>query len=179
MPHEPWIYLPSGHQSRPAGEDPIPDLNHDVGFDDPDLTEQNHLRHLLQVGYTDRLVGELLDRLERTGLLERALVVVTADHGYSFRVGVKSRRLISDDNVEEIAPVPLFVKAPGQMEPSVSRVARAQHRHARRPSPTCSARGSSTSRTVARRSRARRASATRSRCGPATSRERCVSGLRT
>ena len=123
MPHEPWLYLPSGHQSRPAGEDPIPDLNHDVGFDDPDLSEQNHLRHLLQVGYTDRLVGELLDRLERTGLLERALVVVTADHGYSFRVGVKSRRLISDDNVEEIAPVPLFVKAPGQMEPSVNRAA--------------------------------------------------------
>ena len=123
MPHEPWLYLPSGRQSRPAGEDPIPDLNHDVGFDDPDLSEQNHLRHLLQVGYTDRLVGELLDRLERTGLLERALVVVTADHGYSFRIGVKSRRLISDDNVEEIAPVPLFVKAPGQMEPSVSPVA--------------------------------------------------------
>src|SRR4051794_16257590 len=115
MPHEPWIYLPSGHQSRPAGEDPIPDLNHDVGFDDPDLSKQNHLRHLLQAGYTDRLVGQLLERLKRTGLLERALVVVTADHGYSFRIGVKSRRLISDDNVEEIAPVPLFVKAPGQM----------------------------------------------------------------
>jgi hypothetical protein len=123
MPHEPWIYLPSGHQSRPAGEDPIPDLNHDVGFDDPDLSDQNHLRHLLQVGYTDRLVGELLDRLRRTGLLERALVVVTADHGYSFRVGVKSRRLISDGNVEEIAPVPLFVKAPGQMERRVDRSA--------------------------------------------------------
>ena len=123
MPHEPWIYLPSGHQSRPEGKDPIPDLNHDVGFDDPDLSAQNHLRHLLQVGFTDRLVGDLLDRLERTGLLERALVVVTADHGYSFRVGVKSRRLISDDNVEEIAPVPLFVKAPGQMERRVNRSA--------------------------------------------------------
>src|SRR3954451_7403466 len=23
LPHEPWIYLPSGHQSRPGGEDPI------------------------------------------------------------------------------------------------------------------------------------------------------------
>jgi hypothetical protein len=120
MPHEPWIYLPSGRQTRPAGKDPIPDINHDVGFDNPDLTDQNHLRHLLQVGYTDRLVGELLHRLERTGLLERALVVVTADHGYSFRVGVKSRRLISDQNVDEIAPVPLFVKAPGQMEPKVN-----------------------------------------------------------
>src|SRR5215208_2945814 len=120
MPHEPWIYLPSGRQSRPSGRDPIPDVNHDVGFGDPDLTDQNHLRHLLQVGYTDRLVGELLGRLERTGLLERALVVVTADHGYSFRVGVKSRRLISDQSVDEIAPVPLFVKAPGQMERDVN-----------------------------------------------------------
>jgi Sulfatase len=121
MPHEPWIYLPSGHQSRPAGLDPIVDVNHDVGFGDPELTNQNHLRHLLQVGYTDRLVGDLLRRLRRTGLLERALIVVTADHGISFQVGVKSRRLLSDGNVEEIAPVPLFVKAPGQMEGRVNR----------------------------------------------------------
>jgi hypothetical protein len=123
MPHEPWVYLPSGRQSRPSGEDPIPDLNHDVGFDDPDLSEQNHLRHLLQVGYTDLLVGELLDRLERTGLLERALLVVTADHGYSFRIGVKSRRLADDENIEEIAPVPLFVKAPDRTDAGVNRSA--------------------------------------------------------
>ena len=119
LPHEPWIYLPSGRQSRPAGGDPVFNLNHDVGFGDPDLTNDNHLRHLLQVGYTDRLIGELLARLRRTGLLERALVVITADHGYSFQVGVKSRRLLSDRNVEEIAPVPMFVKAPGQMEGKV------------------------------------------------------------
>jgi Sulfatase len=119
MPHEPWLYLPSGHQSRPAGIEPIPTINHPPGFDDPELSAHNHLRHLLQVGYTDRLVGELLKRLRRTGLLERALIVVTADHGYSFRLGVQSRRLLSDRNVEEIAPVPLFVKAPGQMEGKV------------------------------------------------------------
>jgi hypothetical protein len=119
MPHEPWIYLPSGRQSRPAGAEPILPVNHVPGFDDPQLSLHNHLRHLLQVGFTDREVGELLDRLERTGLLEQALIVVTADHGYSFRVGVESRRLVSDDNVEEIAPVPMFVKAPGQMEGEV------------------------------------------------------------
>jgi hypothetical protein len=73
------------------------------------------------VGYTDRLVGELLARLRRTGLLDRALLVVTADHGYSFRVGVKSWRLHSDRNVEEIAPVPLFVKAPWQTEGKLDR----------------------------------------------------------
>src|SRR3954451_10868266 len=41
MPPQPWIYLPSGHQSRPAGIDPITDVNHDVGFGDPELTGQN------------------------------------------------------------------------------------------------------------------------------------------
>jgi hypothetical protein len=120
LPHEPWIYTPYGHQSRPAGQDPIVDINHDVGFGDPQLGAHNHMRHVLQVGFVDRLVGDLLDRLERTGLLKRALVVVTADHGYSFRVGVKSRRLITEDNAEEIAAVPLFVKAPDQMDGRVN-----------------------------------------------------------
>ena len=116
MPHEPWIYLPSGRQSRPAGVEPLLPVNKVPGFENPTLTDHNHLRHLLQVGYTDRLLGELLSRLRRTGLLERALIVVTADHGYSFQVGVSSRRLLSERNIEEIAPVPLFVKAPGQMD---------------------------------------------------------------
>jgi Sulfatase len=119
MPHEPWLYLPSGHQSRPAGNDPVEGINKLPGFDDPDLSVHNHLRHLLQVGYTDHLVGQLLDRLRRTGQLKRALIVVTADHGYSFQVGVRSRRLLSEHNVEEIAPVPFFVKAPGQTEGQV------------------------------------------------------------
>jgi hypothetical protein len=44
---------------------------------------------------------------------------VTADHGYSFDVGVLSRRKVSETNVEEIAPVPYFVKAPGQTEGAV------------------------------------------------------------
>ncbi len=119
MPHEPWLYLPSGRQSRPAGREPIVQINREQGFADPRLSVHNHLRHLLQVGYTDHLVGQLLARLKRTGLLERALIVVTADHGYSFQVGVPSRRLLSDGNVEEIAPVPLFIKAPEQMEAKV------------------------------------------------------------
>ncbi len=116
LPHEPWIYLPSGRQSRPAGNDPVEGINRVPGFDDRDLSLHNHLRHLLQVGHTDRLVGELLARLRRTGQLRNALVIVTADHGYSFQVGVRSRRFLSESNVEEIAPVPFFVKAPGQSE---------------------------------------------------------------
>jgi hypothetical protein len=119
LPHEPWLHLPSGRPNRPYGEDPIKGINTAVGFDDAELSEHNHARHLLQVGYTDHELGRLLARLRRTGLLRRALLAVTADHGYSFDIGAKSRRLVSEDNVEEVAPVPLFIKAPGQMEGQV------------------------------------------------------------
>ncbi len=39
-----------------------------------------------------------------------------ADHGYSFEVNVKSRRQVTEHNIGEIAPVPFFVKTPGQTE---------------------------------------------------------------
>jgi Sulfatase len=119
LPHEPWIYLPSGRHSRPTGKDPIASVNRWVGFHDARLTEHNHMRHLLQVGYVDHELGRLLRRLRRTGLLRRSLLIVAADHGYSFDVGVRTRRKVSETNVEEIAPVPFFVKAPGQLEGAV------------------------------------------------------------
>jgi Sulfatase len=119
LPHEPWIYLPSGRASRPAGEDPIGGVNRWIGFHDPELTDHNHLRHLLQIGYVDRELGRLLRRLRRTRLLERSLLIVAADHGYSFDLDVLGRRRASESNVEEIAPVPFFVKAPGQTEGAV------------------------------------------------------------
>ena len=47
------------------------------------------------------------------GLFDRALVVVTADHGVSFQAG-DSRRNVDASNIGEIAGVPLLIKAPGQ-----------------------------------------------------------------
>jgi len=52
-------------------------------------------------------------RLRATGLYDRALLVVTADHGVSFRAGQK-RRPLSPANLQDIAYVPLFVKLPHQ-----------------------------------------------------------------
>ena len=101
LPHEPWIYLPSGHQSRPNGNDPIPAINGPIGFHDQALTNHNETRHLLQVGFVDRQVGLVLERLRRTGLFDQALIVVTADHGIAFEVGVKDRRLVTERNVDE------------------------------------------------------------------------------
>jgi Sulfatase len=37
------------------------------------LVNQSYQRHLLQVGFTDRLLGKVLDRLRASGLSERSL----------------------------------------------------------------------------------------------------------
>ena len=114
LPHQPWEYLPSGRRYR---SDPDPwdrGLSSALGFHDVFLTNQNQQRHLLQVGFVDREIGRLLDRLEKVGLFKRTLLIVTADHGIGFDVGVSDRRGISPGNIAEVAPVPLFVKAPGQ-----------------------------------------------------------------
>jgi hypothetical protein len=114
LPHEPWIYLPSGHQSRPAGLDPVQDVNNPGGFHDPDLSLHNQASHLLQLGYVDRELGILMAHLERHGLFDKALLVVTADHGYAFHMGIRDRRQVRPSNIDLVAPVPLFVKRPGQ-----------------------------------------------------------------
>jgi hypothetical protein len=119
LPHEPWVYLPSGRANRPSGEDPIEGINSKASFNDARLSEHNHIRHLLQVGFTDRELGRLLRRLRRTGLLRRVALAVVADHGYAFDIGVKSRRLVSEATIDEVGTVPLFIKAPGQMDGEV------------------------------------------------------------
>jgi hypothetical protein len=49
------------------------------------------------------------------------MVVVTADHGVSFKKGQFDRRRANQGNVDELAPVPLFIKAPGQEKGKVDR----------------------------------------------------------
>jgi len=112
LPHTPWSFFPSG---RSYGEAQLPvGLAPGVFWSDrPWLIRQAFQRHLLQVGYTDTLVGQLLGRLERSGLYEEALIVVVADQGVSFVAGGKSRN-VSEENIADIAPVPLFIKFPQQ-----------------------------------------------------------------
>lgn len=113
LPHVPWMYYPSGTRYRLHSPEPIPDLNGTSGFSVPWVMKVAYQRHLIQVGLADRLVGELVARLRRTGLFDDALVVIAADHGIGFRTG-QLRRAVTRRNVEDIAPVPLFVKLPGQ-----------------------------------------------------------------
>jgi hypothetical protein len=111
LPHHPWRYLPSGTEYARATL--IPGLTEDRWGPDAVLAAQAHQRHLLQVGFADRLLGELIARLRATGLYDRSLLVITADHGVSFRPNGERRRL-TDENVADVGLVPLFVKSPGQ-----------------------------------------------------------------
>ena len=111
LPHSPWTYLPSG---RPYSIRQAPGWGPDeIWNGNQAAVDQYWQRHLLQLGYADRVLGRLVARLRRTGLYDRALVVVTADHGISFRAGQK-RRPLSAANLQDIAYVPLFVKLPHQ-----------------------------------------------------------------
>ncbi len=116
LPHLPWKYLPSGKEYGPLASRIYPwGMVDDRWVEDEWASIQALQRHLLQLGFADRLLGRILDHLEANELFEQSLVVVVADHGISFWPG-DYVRLASDRTAAEILRVPLLVKLPGQVE---------------------------------------------------------------
>jgi len=116
MPHGPWLYFPDGRVSA-VSQPRAPGRDGEHWWDE-ELALQAYQRHLLQLGYTDRLLGRLFTRLEKTGLYDSSLLVVLADHGIAFR-GDDDRRLPTEKNLQDLAFVPFFVKLPGKPERQV------------------------------------------------------------
>jgi hypothetical protein len=114
LPHAPWVYLPDGRRDAQSVGDAYEGFQSAPGFYDEALTRHNHRRQLLQIGYVDSVVKRLLSRLKATGMDDDTAIVVVADHGYSWELGVPDRRAVTAGNIDEIAPVPLFISAPGQ-----------------------------------------------------------------
>jgi Sulfatase len=113
LPHWPFVYLPSGHRWTLAAR-PLDAYKEGHWLQEwPAL--QGQQRYLLQLGYTDRALGLILRKLKATGVYDRALVIVTADEGESFRGGSQRRRPRAD-NLDDIGFVPLFVKLPHQTQ---------------------------------------------------------------
>jgi hypothetical protein len=114
LPHVPWRYLPNG-QDYVRG-DVWREFDEDGEVWPPGerwLPLQAQRAHLLQTGYADAILGSVIDRMRAADAWDDALLVVLADHGVAFTPG-SSRRYANERNVGEIAPMPLFVKAPGQ-----------------------------------------------------------------
>jgi len=114
LPHGPWQHLPSGQRygsearlRRPHGLDGL------RWAANPLFGKLALQRHLLEVGYVDRLFGEFIRSLKTRGLYDAALIIVVADHGISFSPATKWRAL-DDRNAAELMAVPFFVKAPHQ-----------------------------------------------------------------
>lgn len=116
FPHENWVTIPDG-RTYPGAPGP-PGTVRSTWGDDAFLVRQGQQRHLLQVGYADTLLGELIDRLEAEGLWDDAVVAVVADHGSAFIAG-QPRRDPTDENAQEIYRTPMFIRAPGQPEGAV------------------------------------------------------------
>lgn len=76
----------------------------------PDTTEQIKALYGAGVRYLDDRVGKLVEELKSRGLYDRALIIVTADHGEEFR---EHGRFIHSQPYDETVSVPLMIKLPG------------------------------------------------------------------
>jgi hypothetical protein len=118
VPHHPWQFLPDGRR-YPLTVERAPGSKSPGWGPDEFLVAQAMQRHLLQVGYIDHALGEILDALEAADLYDEAMIVLVADHGIAVRPNVPHQRQISADTIGEVAAIPFFVKSPRQTEGGV------------------------------------------------------------
>lgn len=110
LPHAPYMLTADGaiHEESPSGFDP-------QFAGDTALLRRLRNDYEMQIKFVDRELGEFIDKLKQAGLYDRALIVVTSDHGVSWKTDAPGRTLTSA-NADMIFPVPLFIKLPGQTE---------------------------------------------------------------
>ena len=126
--------FPSG---RTYGESqpPIPGLRDNVWNSDGEAVNQGWQRHLLQVAYVDRQLGVLMTKLRATGLWDRALIVLAADHGVAFAPSSPRRKITRQDVRRDRTGAVLHEAAARDPRPH-HRQARARRSTSCPPSPT-------------------------------------------
>jgi hypothetical protein len=113
LPHVPWQYLPDARRYRRTANDAVPGLS-TQSYEDQGQLNVLLQRHILQTGFADYELRRLWRHLKDEGLWDDALIVVAADHGVAFPLGSVQRRRLKRETADEIAAVPLLIKAPGQ-----------------------------------------------------------------
>lgn len=110
LPHQAWHYLGTGQDYLQTAVAPgLPFY----AWTTPWAAMSGKQRHLLQLQAADTLLGQIIAKLKQIGAYDDSLVVLTADHGVSFRAN-DSFRGVSAENYPQIMWTPLFIKAPGQ-----------------------------------------------------------------
>lgn len=120
LPHQPWKYDVKGEQYNTAQS--IEQLSKSTGdwLVDDNGVATSQARMYTQTGYADTLVGEIRKTLIQKGLWDKAMVIVTADHGVSFEGDGVPQRQADDRAMGDVANPPLFIKYPGQKKGEVS-----------------------------------------------------------
>ncbi len=108
VPHFPWQFFPSGY----TYSYPHPTGAFGVFWPDENAIRLGRIRHLLQVQYADRQLGRIMTQLKNQGIWDKAIVVVTSDHGFGFQPA-HSMRGVANENLHETLWIPLFIKGPG------------------------------------------------------------------
>ena len=118
-PHSPYLPPPSTkYRLLPKGElETWRDMLRDNIAYPPasqPLVDKHRLRYRESLMAADAALGQFLDELQRQGRLDRALLVISSDHGESFEHGFLGHAgpLIHDTLIR----VPLVVKMPGQVQ---------------------------------------------------------------
>jgi hypothetical protein len=121
IPHQPWKYLPSGRRYPQRQLGPAVMADGRWTSERPPV-QSFHQRHLMQTAVADRMLGDLVGRLRATGLYDRSLLVVTADHGMAFQPGESGRGSVGERTAPDVLWVPTFIKRPGQRAPAATDV---------------------------------------------------------
>jgi hypothetical protein len=119
LPHEPFHFLPDGRSYNYTSISDVAGPNAQkwaAGEGGVATTEQ---RHFIQTAYADRLAGLLVKDLKKRGIWNKAMVIVTADHGIDFDP-TTYRRIASPGDFGGIANSPLFIKYPNQRKGEIS-----------------------------------------------------------
>ncbi len=112
-PHYPWTHYPSGLEYSEGTEDFRNFITDTDWTGNAYLSDRARQAHLLEVGYTDNLLGRIISAIKRNGRWDETLFVVTADHGAAWTKD-SNRREAELRTMGQIGMVPLFIKAPGQ-----------------------------------------------------------------
>ncbi|MFT3757770.1 sulfatase-like hydrolase/transferase [Thauera sp.] len=112
-----FLFFESPHANYNFPPDAViePDYLEDFSYADMDLQRNIggiHKRYINAVHHLDSQLGKLVENLERRGLLETTLVVITGDHGEEFME--KGRWGHNSTFVDEQVRVPLLLLVPGR-----------------------------------------------------------------
>ena len=109
LPHVPYEFLSSGRSYAITSMLPEGIISDEAGWENSvDLVEVAWQRYLQQVGFTDKVLGNIITGLKEKRIYDESLIIITADHGVAMQSG-QSRRSYDRENQREIFKVPTFL----------------------------------------------------------------------